>query len=233
LDSILLIEDEVAIADTVVFALESEGFRAEWVTLGAEGLARLRRSGIDLAILDVGLPDCNGFELCKAIRRFTDLPVVFLTARGDEVDRIVGLEIGADDYVSKPFSPRELAARVKTILKRTRAPAPGTSSAASANGFVVDEPRALVRYRGQALDLTRTEYLILLTLLGQPGRVFSRAQMHPMALETLAKDLEHVCRDYQRALELALRLPEGVERDRRCRRLERKLARTQLHAPSG
>lgn len=160
-----------------MFALETEGFRAEWVTLGADGLARLQRPGVDLVILDVGLPDGNGFELCKAMRRFSDLPVIFLTARGAEVDRIVGLEIGADDYVSKPFSPRELAARVKAILKRTRTPAPGSVNAAPAGGFVIDEPRALIRYRGQALDLTRTEYLILVTLLGQPERVFSRSQI--------------------------------------------------------
>lgn len=205
LDTILLIEDEGAIADTVVFALESEGFRAEWVRLGADGLARLQRPGVDLTILDVGLPDCNGFDLCKAIRRFSDLPVIFLTARGDEVDRIVGLEIGADDYVSKPFSPRELAARVKAILKRTRAPAPGTAKASIADGFVVDEPRALIHYRGQALDLTRTEYLILLTLLGQPGRVFSRAQIMDRVWQEPNRSLERAVDTHIKTLRAKLR----------------------------
>ena len=118
--TILLIEDEPAIADNVLYALKTEGFATEWVQLGAEGIEKLRKQAIDLVILDVGLPDGNGFEFCKQIRAFSDLPVIFLTARSDEVDRIVGLEIGADDYVVKPFSPRELTARVKVILRRSK-----------------------------------------------------------------------------------------------------------------
>ena len=128
-----------------------------------------------LVILDVGLPDINGFDVCKQIRLFSDIPIIFLTARNEEVDRIVGLEIGADDYVSKPFSPRELAARVKVILKRSQ----GTHTVHDETEceFVIDEQRALILYYGQALTLTRYEYLTLKYMLAQPERVFSREQI--------------------------------------------------------
>ncbi|BCM09129.1 hypothetical protein MAFF241647_34860 [Ralstonia solanacearum] len=115
---ILIIEDESAIADTILYALATDGMTAEHCALGGEGLARLRAASFDLVILDVGLPDVNGFEACRTLRTFSDVPVIFLTARHEEIDRIVGLEIGADDYVVKPFSPRELAARVRVILRR-------------------------------------------------------------------------------------------------------------------
>ncbi|HEY0944929.1 MAG TPA: two-component system response regulator CreB [Opitutaceae bacterium] len=116
---ILLIEDEPAIADTLLYALRTEGFTPEWRATGGEGLDALARGGVALVILDVGLPDGNGFELCKTIRaRHGAVPILFLTARNAEIDRIVGLEIGGDDYVTKPFSPREVTARVKAILRR-------------------------------------------------------------------------------------------------------------------
>ena len=172
--TILLVEDEAAIADTVVYTLRSEGFTVQWVGLGGEALEALRNDpDIALAVLDVGLPDANGFEICKAIRRFSDIPIVFLTARSQEVDRVVGLEIGADDYVSKPFSPRELAARVKAILRRVEGAA--KQSSVIKQGFTLDTTRARIACCGQWLSLTRYEYLILKTLLAQPERVFSRA----------------------------------------------------------
>jgi two-component system catabolic regulation response regulator CreB len=172
MSSILLIEDESAIADNVIYALQAEGIQVHWTELGQDGLQRLRQGGIDLAILDVGLPDSNGFELCKAIRGFSDLPIIFLTARAEEIDRIVGLEIGADDYVTKPFSPRELAARVKAHLRRLQ-PADADNPA----GFVIDRGRARIAYCAQWLNLTPYEFRILDLLLGQPERVFSRAQI--------------------------------------------------------
>jgi len=152
LKTILLIEDEVAIADTVIYALETEGFEVVWCQLGKEGLNTLRTRGpIALVILDVGLPDGNGFEVCKTIRHFSNVPIIFLTAHNEEVDRIVGLEIGADDYVSKPFSPRELAARVKTILKRALLPDSNTEIDAR---FDLNADKAQIHYCGQLLDLT-------------------------------------------------------------------------------
>lgn len=116
---ILLIEDEPAIADTVVYALQTEGFEPLWRMTGQEGLLAFREHGPALIILDIGLPDASGFDLCRELRRIRPAPVIFLTARASEIDRVVGLEIGADDYVVKPFSPRELTARVKAVLRRT------------------------------------------------------------------------------------------------------------------
>jgi two-component system catabolic regulation response regulator CreB len=168
---ILIVEDEVAIADTLQFALQAEGFVSRRVCLAQEALATLRGTAIDLVILDVGLPDMSGFECCKALRQFSAVPVMFLTARAEEVDRVVGLEIGADDYVVKPFSPREVVARVRAILKRAgpAARAPGE--------FEVDIARLCIRYRGQPLKLTALEFRLLQQLAGSPERVFSREEL--------------------------------------------------------
>ncbi|MFV3091214.1 two-component system response regulator CreB [Ectopseudomonas chengduensis] len=172
---ILIVEDEAAIADTLVYALQAEGFVTHWSSLGGEALTLLENGTFDLAILDVGLPDISGFEVCKRLRRFSELPVIFLTARSEEIDRVVGLEIGADDYVVKPFSPREVAARVKAILKRV---APREAPAASApSTFQIDDAAFRIHYHGQALSLTRHEFRLLRTLLGQPRRVYSREQL--------------------------------------------------------
>lgn len=171
--SILLVEDDRPIAENVLLALEREGMACRHVSLAAEGLALARSGGFDLVILDVGLPDGNGFEVCRSLRASSDVPVIFLTARSDEIDRVVGLEIGADDYVLKPFSPRELAARVKTILRRLR-PRP---AAPPAPLLAVEEEKARVLCRGQALDLSRAEYLILKALAARPGKVYSRGEL--------------------------------------------------------
>ncbi len=116
--TILLAEDEHAIAETVLYALRAEGYAAEHVLLGLDVLPRLRQGGIDLVILDVGLPDCSGFDVCRALRAESEVPVLFLTARDAELDRVLGLELGGDDYMAKPFSPRELVARVRARLRR-------------------------------------------------------------------------------------------------------------------
>ncbi|MDP9942551.1 two-component system response regulator CreB [Ectopseudomonas alcaliphila] len=172
---ILIVEDEAAIADTLVYALQAEGFVTHWASLGGEALTLLENGTFDLVILDVGLPDISGFEVCKRLRRFSEVPVIFLTARSEEIDRVVGLEIGADDYVVKPFSPREVAARVKAILKRV---APREMPSASAPGiFQIDDAAFRIHYHGQALSLTRHEFRLLRTLLGQPRRVYSREQL--------------------------------------------------------
>ncbi|MBA2932427.1 two-component system response regulator CreB [Pseudomonas sp. CCUG 57209] len=167
---ILIVEDEAAIADTLIFALQGEGFTTTWLSLGQEALVHQRQTPADLIILDIGLPDISGFETCKQLRRFTEVPVMFLSARDAEIDRVVGLEIGADDYVVKPFSPREVAARVRAILKRV---GPGVAPAV----FQVDLERMQITYRGQPLSLTRHEFRLLQSLLEQPERVFSREQL--------------------------------------------------------
>ena len=167
--NILIIEDETPIAEVLAYALKSEGFVTQHCTLGSEGLEQMRSGKHVLAILDVGLPDMNGFEVCREARKFTDIPILFLTARSDEVDRIVGLEIGADDYVTKPFSPREVVARVRVILRRqTQSARPSTLL------FDVEVDCARIRFCDTTLNLTRYEYLLLQYLLAQPGRIYSR-----------------------------------------------------------
>ncbi|MGH8380652.1 two-component system response regulator CreB [Pseudomonas sp.] len=172
---ILIVEDEAAIADTLIFALQGDGHSTEWVTLGSAALEQQRQRPADLIILDIGLPDISGFETCRQLRRFSDVPVMFLSARDGEIDRVVGLEIGADDYVVKPFSPREVTARVRAILKRMAPRAEPVSSASAL--FQVDTLRMQISYRGQPLSLTRHEFRLLQSLLEQPERVFSREQL--------------------------------------------------------
>ncbi|PLP97837.1 two-component system response regulator CreB [Cupriavidus pauculus] len=200
--SILVVEDESAIADTILYALRTDGMQAEHCMLGGDALARLRMQRPDLVVLDIGLPDINGFEVCRTLRTFSDVPVIFLTARHEEIDRIVGLEIGADDYVVKPFSPRELAARVRVILRRARpqaepaAPAavPTATTAGRPTGFQHDAEGARVAYRGQWLDLTRYEYRLLALLVQHPGRIYGRAQLMDLvwhdALDTVDRTVD-------------------------------------------
>ncbi len=144
---------------------------AQRAALAGEALATLRTEPVDLVILDVGLPDMSGFECCRILRQFSDVPVMFLTARAGEIDRVVGLEIGADDYVVKPFSPREVVARVRAILKRSSA------QAAPAREFRIDTARLAIQYLGQPLKLTALEYRLLQCLLSQPERVFGRDEL--------------------------------------------------------
>ncbi|MCW5664702.1 MAG: two-component system response regulator CreB [Piscinibacter sp.] len=169
---VLIVEDEPGIADTLQYALATDGFEPHWVATGAAALQRQREAPADLVILDVGLPDLNGFEVFRRLREIGDVPVLFLTARADEIDRVVGLELGADDYVAKPFSPRELVARIRVILRRSaRAPAAAPSPA---QPFVVDEGRRQIRFYGRVLELSRYEYGLLKTLVERPGHVYSR-----------------------------------------------------------
>lgn len=184
-NTILIIEDEPSIADSLTYALTSEGFQCHWCVTGQESLAVIEQGKVELILLDVGLPDVNGFDLCKQIRSRWDVPIIFLTARSDEIDRVVGLEIGADDYVTKPFSPREVAARVRAVLRRFQKPAasvavPEQVSAVS-EWFDVDEARHAIFYRGQRLNLSRYEFRLLKILVERPGWVFSREQLMEMA----------------------------------------------------
>jgi len=174
---ILIVEDEAAIADTLVFALQGDGHTTEWVSLGQLALERQRQQPADLVILDIGLPDISGFETCRQLRRFSEVPVMFLSARNGEIDRVVGLEIGADDYVVKPFSPREVSARVRAILKRMAPPAAAPVQVRADTPFRLDTLRMQIHYREQLLSLTRHEFRLLQCLLEQPERVFSREQL--------------------------------------------------------
>lgn len=178
---ILLLEDEQAIADTLLYALQSEGFEVRHVGLAREALSAFEEAPPDLAILDVGVPDGNGFDVCRAIRKTSELPIVFLTARHEEIDRVLGLELGADDYVVKPFSPREVCARVRAILRRSAAggaPAARPAPTPVAAGLLtLDEQAQRIACGGELLALTRYEFLLLATLLRRPQRIFSRTEL--------------------------------------------------------
>ena len=173
--TVLIVEDESVIADTLQYALNADGFDSKWVVTGKEALESLSNQALKLVILDIGLPDINGLELLKEIRKRSDVPVVFLTARDSEIDRVVGLEIGADDYVTKPFSPREIVARIKAILKRVE---PKEQVTTGRNGhFHIDSEAARILFSGRSLTLTKAEYILLRALRERPGMVFSRSQL--------------------------------------------------------
>jgi two-component system catabolic regulation response regulator CreB len=172
---ILIVEDEPAIMDAIQYALETDGFETTCLGAGGEVATVLASQTVDLMVLDIGLPDVNGFDLCREVRKTSAVPIIFLTARSEEIDRVVGLEIGADDYVVKPFSPRELSARVRAVLRRSQGGEPPAEAASS--GFVIREGRRQILYSGAVLDLSRTEYEILRTLIRRPGRVYTREQL--------------------------------------------------------
>lgn len=179
--TLLLVEDEPAIAEPLIYALQREQFTVVHCLNGQQALQQASEKRFDLFILDVGLPDQTGFTLCRALQAIRPTPVLFLTARNEETDRIVGLELGAEDYVGKPFSPRELLLRINVILRR-HAVAAGDDmdkdkDKNSASAFRHDAAAAQIHYRQHKLVLTRSEYLLLATLLAQPERVFSREQL--------------------------------------------------------
>lgn len=199
--AVLVIEDERAIADTVLYALKTEGFTTEWRQTGSEGLLALDACEPDLVILDIGLPDGNGFDFCRQIRSRCEVPIVFLTARGDEVDRVVGLEIGADDYVVKPFSPRELTARVRAILRRGRHTVPATPNP----DFEVDASARRILFRGRELGLSRYEFRLFSILLSHPTRVYSREQLLAMAWEEPESSLDRTVDTHIKTLRAKIR----------------------------
>lgn len=171
---ILVVEDEEEIAQTICFALEKAGMQTQWCANGADALSSISNA-VDLVLLDVGLPDIRGFDLLKEIRQTIDVPIIFLTAHSEEIDRIVGLEIGADDYVTKPFSPRELVARINVVLRRVQQ---GSNNApTSTDGFALDENIQDASLNGQALNLTKAEWLMMQLFVKSPGRVYSRRQL--------------------------------------------------------
>ncbi len=183
---ILVVEDERSIADTLIYTLEKEGFDPTRVPTISGAREAIGSSEFAAIILDVGLPDGNGFEFCKELRRNSNTPVIFLTARNDEIDKVVGLEIGGDDYVTKPFSPREVTARLNAILRRVSAPRKSSLGA----GFQVDTEKRRITFNDVSLKLSRYEYGILELLLNRPGQVYSRQQIMEHVWETPDMSLE-------------------------------------------
>ncbi len=179
---VLLVEDEPAIADTLVYALETECFEVTHALTGGDGLVAFGEKPHDLVILDIGLPDMTGLDVCRKLRDSSQVPVLFLTARDGEVDRILGLELGGDDYVTKPFSPREIVARVRAILRRA-SPSPASPRKMHGGPLAHDEEAMRICCHGCPLELTAHEYKLLLVLLKRPGRVLTRDQLLDHAWE--------------------------------------------------
>lgn len=177
---ILIVDDEPAISDNIQFALESEGLETVRVATGLAATPIIDEDTIDLIILDIGLPDINGLDLLKEIRRTRSTPIILLTARTAEIDRVLGLEIGADDYIAKPFSPRELAARVKAVLRRCQRTA---ASKSTVEAFAVNTSKRAIAFFGMPLELSKYEYEILRRFIERKGHVFSREQLMNLVWE--------------------------------------------------
>jgi two-component system, OmpR family, catabolic regulation response regulator CreB len=232
---VLIAEDELAIAEAIQYALRSEGLLAEHCTLAREVVPRVRAGGVDLIVLDVGLPDGSGFDVCRELRGFSAVPVIFLTARNEVIDRVLGLELGADDYMCKPFSPRELVARVRARLRRPTAmpmtgPATATTTAAAtaataaagpdsdgatwiARGeLAIDREGHRIRFRDQLLVLTRYEHALLEALLKRPGAILSRAQLMERGWDSDADSADRTVDTHIKTLRAKLRAA-GAEKE--------------------
>ncbi len=202
--TVLVVEDEIEIARVVRDYLRNAGFEVIVVGDGGSAVASVRSAKPDLLVLDLGLPGRDGLDVAREIRRWSDTPIVMLTARGDETDRIVGLEIGADDYVVKPFSPKELVARVRAVLRRTRTAARG-DEIVRAGDVEIDTAKMRVSVGGTQVDLTPTEFQLLATLAREPGRVFTRSQLldavHGVALESYERAIDAHVKNIRRKIE--------------------------------
>lgn len=170
-----VIEDEPKLAQLLLDYLQAAGYDTDWVANGREALARFQAFNPNLVLLDLMLPGRDGLDVCKDIRRISQVPLIMITARVDEIDRLLGLEIGADDYICKPFSPREVMARIKVILRRI--PASSQTTTPDTGDLMIDTDRFEAKWKGQLLDLTPAEFRLLHTLASVPGRVFPRDQL--------------------------------------------------------
>jgi DNA-binding response OmpR family regulator len=211
---ILVVDDEMKISRLVRDYLEDAGFRVTLVADGPAALAAARGEKPDLVVLDLGLPSIDGLDVARELRRSSAVPIVMLTARGEESDRIAGLELGADDYVVKPFSPKELVARVRAVLRRTD-PVDGTKAELLRVGDLeVDLVRMRVTVGGEAVELTPTEFDLLVTLTREPGRVFTRGQLldaiHGVAIESYERAIDAHVKNLRRKIEPDSRKPRYV-----------------------
>ncbi|PTQ89301.1 two-component system response regulator CreB [Agitococcus lubricus] len=205
---ILLVEDDEAIAQPLIYTLEREGWQVVWSPLASHVMPLLAQHEIDFIILDVGLPDGNGFDVCRQIRQHYNTPLLFLTARNEEVERIIGLEIGADDYCAKPFSPRELISRIRVIWRRVaeKVITPPIVSNSTPQVWLYQPEKMQIHYYGQALNLTRYEYRLLEVLIRQPERVLSRQQLMQAAWEYPDHSLERTIDTHIKALRHKLKM---------------------------
>ena len=202
--TVLVVEDEIEIARVVRDYLDNAGFEVIVVGDGGSAIASVRSAKPDLLVLDLGLPGRDGLDVAREIRRWSDTPIVMLTARGDETDRIVGLELGADDYVVKPFSPKELVARVRAVLRRSRTAARG-NEVVRVGDVEIDTGKMRVSVAGTSVELTPTEFQLLATLVREPGRVFTRSQLldavHGVAIESYERAIDAHVKNLRRKIE--------------------------------
>ena len=212
--TILVVDDEPKIVGLARDYLEHAGFSVVSASDGPEALARARAEHPDLIVLDLGLPKLDGLDVARALRQTSSVPIVILSGRADESDKLVGLELGADDYVTKPFSPKELVARVRAVLRRTERPAT-PSDVIRAADVTLDVPRMRVRAGDRDVDLTPTEFQLLAALAREPGRVFTRSQLldavHGVAFESYERAIDAHVKNIRRKLEPDPREPRYLQ----------------------
>lgn len=213
MNQILVVEDERRIAQIVRDYLERAGYRVTIASSGPEALASARARLPDLIVLDLGLPQMDGLDVTRKLRKDSNVPIIMLTARVDESDKLIGLELGADDYVTKPFSPKELVARVRSVLRRAEAP-PDPNAVIRAGEVTLDRLRRLGKVDDRPLDLTPTEFELLATLAQQPGRVFTRSQLldsiRGVQVESFDRAIDAHIKNLRRKLEPDPRNPKYV-----------------------
>ena len=211
--TVLVVDDEPKIVQLARDYLEHAGFKVASASDGREALAAFRTNAPDLIVLDLGLPFVDGLDVARTVRKTSNVPIVMLTGRADESDRIAGLELGADDYVPKPFSPKELVARVRAVLRRSEM-AQAPAEVVRAGEVTLDVPRLAVTVKDRAVDLTPTEFQLLLALARAPGRVFTRAQLldvvHGVAFESYERAIDAHVKNIRRKLEPDPRAPRYV-----------------------
>ena len=214
MDTILVVEDEPGIARLVQDYLERAGFAVVLAANAEEALAQARTKRPALVVLDLGLPERDGLDVTRELRRRSDVPIVMLTARGDESDRIVGLELGADDYVVKPFSPKEVVARVRAVLRRSEGKAASVETVRALD-VVIDVPRRRVLVGDRQVELTATEFALLETLAREPGRVFTRGQLldavHGVSFESYERAIDAHVKNLRRKIEPTPGSPRYIE----------------------
>jgi DNA-binding response OmpR family regulator len=213
--TVLVVDDEPKIREVVHDYLVDAGFQVVEAADGAKALERIAAQPPDLVVLDLGLPGVDGLEVARVVRGRSNLPIIMLTARGEEIDRVVGLELGADDYLVKPFSPRELVARVKAVLRRVDGPAEPEDAPIVVGAVLVDRRRHVVCVEGEDVDLTATEFALVAHLAAQPGRVFTRAQLleavHGVADESYERAIDAHVKNVRRKLEPEPHEPRFVQ----------------------
>jgi len=212
--SLLVVDDDANVRTLLKEYFTEQGFRVETVSEGRTALLTARQLNPDLILLDVMMPEMDGLEFIRHHRKEKETPIILLTARVEETDKVIGLELGADDYVTKPFGMRELLARVRALLRRTRT-TPKEVEVIQIDEILLDRSRHLVQARGESLSLTPTEFELLATLMGAPGRVFSRAQLleklHDIAIESVERTIDVHIRNLRTKLENDPKNPTYIE----------------------